>query len=114
MLSLGCAPCDQVVPLSVKVYAYLKRLGFVLTRAKPPTSDYPAAPSLFPRPATVPGMWKRITVLLSHFASNVLSVISFVLQRSPRKPVGLRGLKSSGSFFLLALRMTLPIDRSFV
>lgn len=82
-----------------QVYAYLKRLGFVLTRAKPPTSDYPAAPSLFPRPATVPGMWKRITVLLSHFASNVLSVISFVLQRSPWKPVGLRGLKSSGDIF---------------
>jgi len=98
-LSLGFAPSNRVVSLSVKVYAYLKRLGFVLTRAKPPTSDYPAALPLLPRHVTVPGMWKRITVLLSHFASNVLNVIGFVLQRSPWKAVGLRSLKSSGSFF---------------
>ncbi|KAL4073282.1 tRNA-splicing endonuclease subunit sen54 N-term-domain-containing protein [Scleroderma yunnanense] len=82
-----------------QVYAYLKRLGFVLTRAKPPSSEYPTAPPL-PRPVTkVPAVWKRIAKLLSCCVSNVLNVIGFALQRSPWKPVDLRGLKSSGDIF---------------
>lgn len=94
-------PYDQAVTLPVKVYAYLKRLGFVLTRAKSPTPDYPAAPPLLPAPVTAPGMWKRFTKLLSRL---ILSILGAVLQRSPWKPVGLRGLKSSSPFFLSAFR----------
>ncbi|KIJ64666.1 hypothetical protein HYDPIDRAFT_175586 [Hydnomerulius pinastri MD-312] len=63
-----------------QVYAYLKRLGFVLTRADPPTIDYPvAAPPSLPitrsldQPRTV---WHRLAALFSRL--DVFKALRFI------------------------------------
>lgn len=56
------------------MYAYLKRLGFILTRAEPPTPEYPVAPQVS-LPATQPQtVSRRITGLFSRLLLKVTSV----------------------------------------
>ncbi|KAI6044854.1 tRNA-splicing endonuclease subunit sen54 N-term-domain-containing protein [Pisolithus marmoratus] len=103
--------CEDITLECYQVYAYLKRLGFVLRRAKPP-SDFPVAPSHSPRqPATRPAsVWQRIATSFSNFARKVLSVVGLVFHRSPWRPLGLRGIKSNGDL-LKSLRF-LPCGHS--
>ncbi|KAG8214407.1 tRNA-splicing endonuclease subunit sen54 N-term-domain-containing protein [Butyriboletus roseoflavus] len=57
-----------------QVYAYLKRLGFILMRAEPPTPEYPVAPSVslaVTQPRTVT---RKLMGLFSRLASNIMSV----------------------------------------
>ncbi|KAI9568560.1 tRNA-splicing endonuclease subunit sen54 N-term-domain-containing protein [Boletus coccyginus] len=57
-----------------QVYAYLKRLGFILMRAEPPTPEYPVAPQ-FSLPATQPQtVSRRLTGLFSCLLLKVISV----------------------------------------
>ncbi|KAI6139314.1 tRNA-splicing endonuclease subunit sen54 N-term-domain-containing protein [Pisolithus tinctorius] len=89
------------------VYAYLKRLGFVLRRAEPPTPDFPVAPSPLHslRPATrAPNVWQRISTSFSNLVLKVLSAVGLVFHRR------FRGIKSSGDIFK-ALRF-LPCGHS--
>ena len=41
-------PSTGFIQRAIQVYAYLKRLGYVVTRTKPPSPDYPTPPP-FPR-----------------------------------------------------------------
>lgn len=96
-----------------QVYAYLKRLGFVLRRAEPPTPDFPVAPSPLhsPRPATrAPNVWQRISTSFSNLVLKVLSAVGLVFHRGPWGPLRFRGIKSSGDIFK-ALRF-LPCGHS--
>jgi len=57
-----------------QVYAYLKRLGFILMRAEPPTPEYPVAltaslPATQPQPVS-----RRLTGFFSCIVSKVISV----------------------------------------
>ncbi|KAF8551274.1 hypothetical protein OG21DRAFT_1467540 [Imleria badia] len=57
-----------------QVYAYLKRLGFILMRAEAPTPEYPVAPPVS-LPVTQPHtLTRRLTGLFSRLVSNVISV----------------------------------------
>lgn len=52
------------------MYAYLKRLGFILMRAEAPTLEYPVAPPVSVTPHT---MTRRLTGLFSCLVSKVIS-----------------------------------------
>ena len=56
------------------MYAYLKRLGFVLMRASPPTPEYPVAQPVSLPPAQLRTVAGRLTGLVSGLVSKVLSV----------------------------------------
>ncbi|KAI6044859.1 hypothetical protein EDC04DRAFT_3137610 [Pisolithus marmoratus] len=85
---------------SKSVYAYLKRLGFVVKRARP-LSDILVAPSHSSRqPAARPAnVWKRIATSFSNVVSKVLSVIGLIFHRSPWRPLGFRGIESNSDIF---------------
>ncbi|KAI6103292.1 tRNA-splicing endonuclease subunit sen54 N-term-domain-containing protein [Pisolithus croceorrhizus] len=84
-----------------QVYAYLRRLGFVLRRAKLHTSDCPVAPSHSPRlpTARAPNVWQRIATSFSLFVLKVLSVVDSLFPANPWRPFRLRDAKSSGDMF---------------
>ncbi|KAI6095562.1 tRNA-splicing endonuclease subunit sen54 N-term-domain-containing protein [Pisolithus croceorrhizus] len=84
-----------------QVYAYLRRLGFVLRRAKLHISDFPVAPSHSPRlpVARAPSVWRRIATSLSLFVLKVLSVVDSLFPANPWRPFRFRGIKSSGDMF---------------
>ncbi|KAH0831839.1 tRNA-splicing endonuclease subunit sen54 N-term-domain-containing protein [Lanmaoa asiatica] len=57
-----------------QVYAYLKRLGFILMRAEPPTSEYPAASPVSLPAAQQQNVTRTLTGLFSRFVSNIITV----------------------------------------
>ncbi|KAF9223005.1 hypothetical protein BS17DRAFT_880949 [Gyrodon lividus] len=86
-----------------QVYAYLKRLGFALMRADPPTPEYPVAartslPSTrsLAQPQTV---LQKLTMLFSHFASNVLSVFRLFRRSHWWKRLHLGRYRTSADIF---------------
>ncbi|KAM5535011.1 hypothetical protein V8D89_011384 [Ganoderma adspersum] len=71
-----------------QVYAYLKRLGYVVTRARPPSPDYPLPPP-FPVTAHPSGsVFSRLFSAVSSFISKLLS--TFVTSRDWWRPIRLR------------------------
>ena len=59
-----------------QVYAYLKRLGYVVTRTKPPSASYPcAAPFEIPLNSS-PSIWRRVLNLASTFLSAFLNIFN--------------------------------------
>ncbi|KAG6845162.1 hypothetical protein H0H87_012958 [Tephrocybe sp. NHM501043] len=75
-LEMGGAPMSvqQVYAEMLGVYTYLKRLGYAVTRTKPPTSYYPTPP---PWPSQIshndkptPSLWQRILSLFHCCASK--------------------------------------------
>ncbi|KAI6014815.1 tRNA-splicing endonuclease subunit sen54 N-term-domain-containing protein [Pisolithus microcarpus] len=84
-----------------QVYAYLKRLGFVLRRAKPPTSALSVAPSrsLCLPAERAPNIWQRIAASFSYLFLKVLNVIGWAFHPSPWRPLLSRGIKSNGDMF---------------
>ncbi|KIK92428.1 hypothetical protein PAXRUDRAFT_829972 [Paxillus rubicundulus Ve08.2h10] len=86
-----------------QVYAYLKRLGFILMRAEPPTAEYPVAaltPLLSNRPLTQPQTFRgKLTTLFSRFASNVLSVFRLSRRSDWWKHLQLSRYRTSADIF---------------
>lgn len=59
--------------MSSQVYAYLKRLGYIVTRADPPSSDYP-----------IPSPHPRITRAHASFLGKLCGALSSALARVAR------------------------------
>ncbi|KAF9242673.1 hypothetical protein BU15DRAFT_86849 [Melanogaster broomeanus] len=86
-----------------QVYAYLKRLGFVLMRAEPPTPEYPVAPPTSPRsswslnqPQTI---LHKLVMLFSRFALKVLSVFNVSRRRDWWKHLYLGRYRTSADIY---------------
>ncbi|KAI5997002.1 tRNA-splicing endonuclease subunit sen54 N-term-domain-containing protein [Pisolithus albus] len=84
-----------------QVYAYLRRLGFVLRRAKPPTSASHVVLSGFPclLAAWASNVWQRILKSFSYLFSKVLNVVGWAFHPSPWRPLRFRSIKSNGDIF---------------
>ncbi|KAI5991159.1 tRNA-splicing endonuclease subunit sen54 N-term-domain-containing protein [Pisolithus albus] len=84
-----------------QVYAYLRRLGFVLMRAKPPTSALPVVPSGSPclPAAWASNIWQTIVKSFSYLFLKVLNVVGWAFHPNPWRPLRYRGIKSNGDMF---------------
>ena len=67
-------PADALADMLSQVYAYLRRLGYVVTRAKPPSSDYPVPPP-FPSAAS-PSIVSRFYNAVTSFLSRVARIFT--------------------------------------
>ncbi|KAG6334811.1 hypothetical protein ID866_4283 [Astraeus odoratus] len=108
--------CEDMTLERYQVYAYLKRLGFVLTRAKPPTPDYPVSPPLPPHYVanSVPTVFQTIMALFKRVVLNVLGDVFRALRFLPcghTTPLHKSSLPSSKTTQTQALSF-LPVPRS--
>ncbi|KAH7885521.1 tRNA-splicing endonuclease subunit sen54 N-term-domain-containing protein [Phlebopus sp. FC_14] len=97
--------CENMTLERYQVYAYLKRLGFVLMRAEPPTADYPVAP---PLPLSSPRsqldgrtIWERLKEFFLRFVSDVLNIITVSIRKTNSwwNPLRLDRFKSHAEVF---------------
>ncbi|EIW59312.1 tRNA splicing endonuclease subunit SEN54 [Trametes versicolor FP-101664 SS1] len=72
-----------------QVYAYLRRLGYVVTRAKPPTSDYPVPPPHSPTARTPASIFGRLYNAVASLLARMTRVFAGSLDWwQPLRPNG--------------------------
>lgn len=55
-----------------QVFAYLRRLGYVVTRTDPPSSSYPVPPPRVGSDGASPSFCRRLSYIFSHFTMHVV------------------------------------------
>ncbi|KAF8125714.1 tRNA-splicing endonuclease subunit sen54 N-term-domain-containing protein [Boletus edulis] len=86
-----------------QVYAYLKRLGFILMRAEPPTPEYPVAPPVSLPPAKPQTGTRRLSELFSCLVSKVMSVARLFHRINWWRRLQLHQQKTTRTSFICAL-----------
>lgn len=85
------------------MYAYLKRLGFILIRAEPPIPEYPVAPSVSLPATQLQPVSRRHTGFLSCLVSKVTSVARLFHRIDWWKRLQLHRQKTTRASFIYTL-----------